>query len=88
MTVIIDSNNEAVSRVPMPGFIPPLLQWLSISTDLPTQSHSAKLRQTNQYEVDADKFIKAGLNEDVLLIQHQGGFHFLYLMYLQSTVII
>lgn len=88
MTVIIDSNNEAVSRVPTAGLIPPLLRWLSSSNDLPTQSHSEELRQTNQYAVDADKFMKAVLSEDVLLIQHQGGFYFLHLMYLQSRVII
>lgn len=88
MIIIIDSKNEAVSRAHMPGFIPPLLQSISISSDLPTQSHSQELRQTNQYEVDAAKFIKTVLNENVLLIQHQGGFHFLCLMYLKSTVII
>lgn len=70
------------------GFILPLLQWLSISNNLPTKRHSVKLRQANQYEVDAYKFIKAVLNEIVLLIQQQGGFHFLYLMHLQSIVII
>lgn len=87
MVVIIDSNNEAVSRAYMLTCkIPPLLQ--SISTDLPMQSHSQKLRQTNQYEVDADKFINTVLNGNVLLIQHQGSFHFLCLVYLKSTVII
>lgn len=29
------------------------------------KSHSQKLRQTNQYEVDEDKFIKTVLNENV-----------------------
>lgn len=84
MIIIIISKNEAVSRVHMPTS----RIHSTISTDLPTQSHSQELRQTNQYEVDAAKFIKTVLNENVLLIQHQGGFHFLCLMYLKSTVII
>lgn len=69
------------------GFILPLLQRLPISINLPTKRHSVKLRQTNQYEVDAYNFIKTVLNKNVLLIQWQGDFHFLYLIYLSIVII-
>lgn len=85
------NNNEAICRVHMStchqGFILPLLQWLFISINLPRKRHLVKLRQTNQCKVDAHKFIKTVLNENVL-IQHQGSFHFFYLMRLQSIVIV
>lgn len=70
------------------GFILPLLQWLFISIDLPTKGRRVKLRETNQCEVDAHKFIKNALQENAVLTQQRGDFHFLYLPYLQSIVII
>lgn len=45
------------------------VERLFISISLSTKRHSVKLRQTNQYEIDAYKFIKIVLNENVLLIQ-------------------
>lgn len=83
--MFIDSNNnEAKCGVYMTTcrqkFILALLQWVFISINLPTKRWLVKLRQPNRCEVDACKFIKTALDENVGRIQEQGGFHFLCLL--------
>lgn len=84
MFIDSNNNNEGKCGVHMTTcrqkFILALLQRVFISINLPTERWLVKLRQPNQREVAACKFIKTALDENVGRIQEQGGFHFLCLL--------